>query len=671
MKIVKLLVIIICFVLFEKTNAQTYLVGDTGCNYVPLHHVVNPYMGQIPSTTSYSIDVDGDLSNDIVFNWASQGSSVGSSAYSKCRLTCSSPSNYEFVFQQTASGCLSPSVTLPANLLLYTSLNQNLNWNANVPNSYIYDYNMPQYFAGYHCGYYLQNSVTNVYIGFRKVLTNDTIYGWLFLKTHVSAPVTSIGSDEIVSYGFKHTLNSSSITPVFTNTATSICMGTSLPLTASPSGGAFFGPGVTGNTFNSTNTPPGTYTVYYSKNCSATALTLLVNPLPTVAFTNTFTSLCNGDSLVLAATPSGGIFGGLGVSGNTFHSSITGLGITPVNYFYTGSNGCSNTTTLNLNVVTVPNLSISSTSSISCSAQPVTLTATGASNYTWSTGSTNQSIVVMPTAFTVYSVSGSFASGNCPAGTTSFSLATDNNPTVTITGPNGPFCQYPTECATLTANGAANYLWLPSSTYSSTVYCPNVTTTFTLVGTNANGCKDTAYHTLNVLVPPMISVTPSSVGICQGDTAKFSFTGGTGIFELYTGGGFLVMPVSPPSFYLTYLNYSYTGTNFFELHNYYSTVKPNCYALANLSIRTVCVGIEEHDTNNRDHLKIFPNPNSGEFEIMGVSEETIYISNELGQLITTKNLNEENNFSAKLNGLNGGIYFVGNKFAKQKIVVIK
>ena len=59
------------------------------------------------------------------------------------------------------------------------------------------------------------------------------------------------------------------------------------------------------------------------------------------------------------------------------------------------------------------------------------------------------------------------------------------------------------------------------------------------------------------------------------------------------------------------------------------------------------------------------------FEIKGIKEETIFISNELGQLIETKNLARENNYSVKLNDLQNGIYFVGNKFYRQKVVVIK
>jgi hypothetical protein len=85
---------------------------------------------------------------------------------------------------------------------------------------------------------------------------------------------------------------------------------------------------------------------------------------------------------------------------------------------------------------------------------------------------------------------------------------------------------------------------------------------------------------------------------------------------------------------------------------------------------TSCVSVNEFK-KEVSSLTIFPNPNNGEFEIKGIKEETIFILNELGQLISTKKLTRENNYSMKLSNLQSGVYFVGNKFYRQKVVVIK
>lgn len=83
-----------------------------------------------------------------------------------------------------------------------------------------------------------------------------------------------------------------------------------------------------------------------------------------------------------------------------------------------------------------------------------------------------------------------------------------------------------------------------------------------------------------------------------------------------------------------------------------------------------CTGIDEQNEAFNSVL-IFPNPNNGEFEVHVKKETILSITNELGQLLKTIELNSENNFSSKLDDLQSGVYFIGNKLSRQKIVVIK
>ncbi|MEW6774489.1 MAG: T9SS type A sorting domain-containing protein [Bacteroidota bacterium] len=65
-------------------------------------------------------------------------------------------------------------------------------------------------------------------------------------------------------------------------------------------------------------------------------------------------------------------------------------------------------------VITVfpnPNISISTTSAVSCPGSTVVLTASGASSYTWGSGATTNTIVISPTISTTYSVSGTSSNG--------------------------------------------------------------------------------------------------------------------------------------------------------------------------------------------------------------------------------------------------------------------
>jgi uncharacterized repeat protein (TIGR03803 family) len=74
------------------------------------------------------------------------------------------------------------------------------------------------------------------------------------------------------------------------------------------------------------------------------------------------------------------------------------------------------------------------------------------------------------------------------------------------------------------------------------------------------------------------------------------------------------------------------------------------------------------------NLSVFPNPNNGDFTISLNKEETFNLVNNLGQIVQTIELNQSNNNSARISGLETGIYFlVGRSNAKvnYKIVVAK
>jgi uncharacterized repeat protein (TIGR03803 family) len=74
------------------------------------------------------------------------------------------------------------------------------------------------------------------------------------------------------------------------------------------------------------------------------------------------------------------------------------------------------------------------------------------------------------------------------------------------------------------------------------------------------------------------------------------------------------------------------------------------------------------------NLSVFPNPNNGDFTISLNKEETFSLINNLGQNIQTIQLNQSNNNSATISGLESGFYFlIGKSDAKMnyKIVVGK
>ena len=88
-----------------------------------------------------------------------------------------------------------------------------------------------------------------------------------------------------------------------------------------------------------------------------------------------------------------------------------------------------------------------------------------------------------------------------------------------------------------------------------------------------------------------------------------------------------------------------------------------------------CAGINELKSNIDAKIKIYPNPNSGNFILEAESEIQLTILNELGQLVKTLSLNEQNNYRVNESGLSNGIYFVMGRSnfgtTRQKVSVLK
>jgi hypothetical protein len=148
--------------------------------------------------------------------------------------------------------------------------------------------------------------------------------------------------------------NSPTVTASSDATLNTVCNGMSVILTGGGADTYSWNNSVTdGVAFTPTGT--ATYMVtgmQTSTGCSATAsIAITVNNLPTVGLTPFVSSICDNASVITLAdgTPTGGVFSGTGVSGNTFNPSI-GAGIYPITYTVIDGNGCQNSDSQNLQV---------------------------------------------------------------------------------------------------------------------------------------------------------------------------------------------------------------------------------------------------------------------------------------------------------------------------------
>ena len=307
--------------------------------------------------------------------------------------------------------------------------------------------------------------------------------------------------------------------------SSSKCVGNSITFTDlstnSPTSWAWTFPGGTPSTSTAQNpsvtyTAAGTYTAtLLSANSSGTSTavsqTISVISKPVIASTSATT--CSGSSATLTASggstyawSSGATAAALSVS-PTSNTSYTVIG--------TAATGCTNSAVGTITVVALP--SVVSTNTAICTGGTAMLMASGASTYLWNTGATTSMISATPTTNTSYTVTGTATSGckNTAVG----SVTVNALPNVTAT--SATICAGST--GTLTASGASTYAWNTGATGSSLTDTPTSNTSYTVVGTSAAGCNNSATGMIVVGTAPVITVN-SSV-ICAGSTATLSASG--------------------------------------------------------------------------------------------------------------------------------------------------
>jgi hypothetical protein len=141
------------------------------------------------------------------------------------------------------------------------------------------------------------------------------------------------------------------------------------------------------------------------------------------------------------------------------------------------------------------NIAVSAASSTNaiCGTQPITLTANGATTYTWQPGNlSGNSVVVTPSTSITYSVNGT--TGSC-GGSTFVAITVNQNPNVTATSSSTMICAG--TAATLTAFGASTYSWSTGPTTSTLIVFPVLSTTYAVTG-YSNGCETTFTLVQNV-----------------------------------------------------------------------------------------------------------------------------------------------------------------------------
>lgn len=291
-----------------------------------------------------------------------------------------------------------------------------------------------------------------------------------------------------------------------------------ITLQAADGGGVWSGSGVNPNTglFNPSLPTPGNIVITYTISgvCSDTDQTTIVVEAPPAVSVTPINNLCISAAPVnLSATPVGGIWSGSnGIAGNVFNPATAGAGTYTLTY--TVGTACPGSASDQVTVYAIPNVNAGVDQAL-CAGESTTITATGASSYSWSgqgLGSpASASTSAQPNFTTTYTVTGTDING-CQD-TDQITVVVNPLPTVGVGESTLTICQGDT--AQLFASGLSNYTWSPStfvdeSDSSTPSVFPQSTTTFSVSGTDGNGCPGSAQVTVNVVeVDVLISAEPA------------------------------------------------------------------------------------------------------------------------------------------------------------------
>lgn len=372
--------------------------------------------------------------------------------------------------------------------------------------------------------------------------------------------------------------------PIITVNSPTICSGDTASLIANGGTTYTWSAGVTStgaNTADASPTITSTYTVTgTSSGCSDTSIsTVTVTPLPSITVNSP--TICFGQTANLVAN-GGTTYTWSGGATSTGTNTADASPASTTTYTVTGTTGsCSDTA---ISTVTVGSaLAITVNSPSICEGDTASLTASGGTTYTWSSGATStgtNTADAIPISTTTYTVTGT--TSGC-TGTAISTVTVSPVPLITVNSPT--ICAGDT--ANLIANGGTTYAWSigATSTGSNTADAvPSVTTTFTVTGTTS-GCSDTALATVTVSTPV---ITVNSPTICSGQAANLIAGGGT--TYTWSSGVTSTGVNTADAFPLTTSTYTVTGTAAGCYGTAISTVTVTPGPTVTVNSPTICAG---------------------------------------------------------------------------------
>jgi gliding motility-associated-like protein len=164
-------------------------------------------------------------------------------------------------------------------------------------------------------------------------------------------------------------------------------------------------------------------------------------------------------------------------------------------------------------------IKITTTDSVLCLGESTTLNVAGGNSYTWNTGATTPSVTVSPTTSGYYSVTGTYM-GTCIA-VDSIYITVNQPPPVQVSATPSQICIG--DSTQLNASGANSWTWSPAAgNNASVIVSPTTNTSYSVTGTDANGCTKSANVNVVVNPNPTIQMQASPPNGCEDLFVQFS-----------------------------------------------------------------------------------------------------------------------------------------------------
>jgi PKD repeat protein len=478
---------------------------------------------------------------------------------------------------------------------------------------------------------------------------------------------TSIGGTTTVS------VNSTTVAPAIT-TNTPVCTGNNITLSTPTVAGATYawsGPNAYSNTtqnptiLSSTALMAGSYslTITVAGCTSAIGSSLVVvNTTPVAPSPTVTTPICSGSTINLT-TPLNAGDTYLWTGPNSFSSTAQNPAIAGSTGAMSGiytlnvtNNGCVSAAgnTASLVVNTTPVATISPSVATICIGQSSTLTGSGTGSYLWSTTAATPAITVNPLTSTTYTLT--VDNGFCSA--IASQLINVNLLPVINAGVDQTIC--PGSAVTLSGIGGLTYLWNNGVT-NGTPFTPLTPLTYTVTGTDINGCSNTDAMSISFFTAPILNLGADILQVNPGS-----------ILDAGTGWSSIVWNTTATSQTIV------ADTN----GTYYCNVTDANGCATSDTISVMYTASINQLTTDGMSIALYPNPSDGFFKIeltnLNTKKLDLFIFDAIGKVVyANKNIEVNNSviLPVDLRNYSDGTYTIrlmyNNKSEELKIIKTK